>query len=330
MKKKITSTYDQSVAMAQAEKMALMAIDEPRLIKVSRQLTKVVSHTVLTGTPVLLSRWYQIHENGTPRSLEKDHRVLEMAQTATAPQNHRTTKHSDRYARVDVVTHAERVHHVQDPAKERGHCQSQRNGNRGGVASVGHLLGHSRGGVVAGHDPRDVQETKQERPSVLGPAGVVDHLREGEFSGVDLWTLDQHGDDQSNHRADVDETVVLCDSGQDGRRQRVDDSVRGDHRNGSPGDVAVCRHIGVIGSHRDGLQQQGSSTEIGRASAGNHSNQVQPSVDPTNKRHPLLRNNMGDHIAAGPPEIRGYRNVMATVPIRPEMDKANEKVDKNE
>ncbi|KAG7798505.1 hypothetical protein KL929_001548 [Ogataea haglerorum] len=131
---------------------------------------------------------------------------------------------------------------------------------------------------------------------VASPARVVDHLGEDVLSGVDFRTLDQHGDDERNDGAEVDETVVLGDSGEDGRRQRVDEAVRDDHGDRRAGDVAGGRHVLVVGSHGNGLQQQRGSSEIGRARSGHGPDEVDPPVNPANKRHVSLRHDVGDHI----------------------------------
>ncbi|KAG7819664.1 hypothetical protein KL928_002338 [Ogataea angusta] len=286
MKKKITSTYDQSVAMAQTEKIAFMAIEEPRLIRVSSELMRVIIHRHLSGTPVVLSTLYQNDANGTPRLSA-----------------HRVVKHlDDRLAgrgvenRVEVVAHAQRVDDVEDPAKKRGHGQGGRNGQRRGVRGVADLLGHSGRGVVARHDPRHVQKAKQECPAVVRPARAVDDLGEDVLLGINFWALDQHGDHERDDRADVHKTVVLGDSGEHGRRQRVDEAVRDDHSDRRAGDVAGRRHVLVVGSHGNGLQQQRGSSEIGRARSSHGPDEVQPSVNPADKRHVFFRHDVGDHI----------------------------------
>jgi hypothetical protein len=55
----MTIMYDQSVAIAHAEKIAFMAMLEPRLINVIQQLTTTISQTHLTGAWVRGSKWYQ-------------------------------------------------------------------------------------------------------------------------------------------------------------------------------------------------------------------------------------------------------------------------------
>ncbi|KAG7824445.1 hypothetical protein KL909_002443 [Ogataea angusta] len=216
---------------------------------------------------------------------------------------HRVVKHlDDRLAgrgvenRVEVVAHAQRVDDVEDPAKERGHGQGGRNGQRRGVRGVADLLGHSGRGVVARHDPRHVQKAKQERPAVVRPARAVDDLGEDVLLGINFWALDQHGDHERDDRADVHKTVVLGDSGEHGRRQRVDEAVRDDHGDRRAGDVAGRRHVLVVGSHGNGLQQQRGSSEIGRARSSHGPDEVQPSVNPADKRHVFFRHDVGDHI----------------------------------
>ncbi|KAH3662852.1 hypothetical protein OGATHE_004428 [Ogataea polymorpha] len=153
---------------------------------------------------------------------------------------------------VEVVTHAQRVDDVEDPAKERGHGECRRNGERRGVRGVANLLRHSGGGV--------------------------------------------HGDDEGNDGADIDETVVFGDSGEDGGWQRVDETVRDDHGDRRAGYVASCRHVLVVGSHGNRLQQQRCSSEIGRARSGHGSDEVQPPIDPADKRHVFLGHDVGNHI----------------------------------
>ncbi|KAG7868197.1 hypothetical protein KL918_001855 [Ogataea parapolymorpha] len=198
--------------------------------------------------------------------------------------------------RVEVVAHAQRVDNVEDPAKERGHGQCRRNGERRGVRGVADLFRHSGGGVVARHHPRHVQEAEEERPTVVRPARVVDHLGEDVLFGINFWALDQHGDDEGDDGANIDETVVFGDSGEDGGWQRVDETVGDDHGDRRAGYVACRRHVLVVGSHGNGLQQQRGSSEIGRARSSHGPDEVQPPVDPADKRHVFLRHDVGDHI----------------------------------
>ena len=55
----MTMMYDQSVQMAQAEKMAFMAIVDPKLINVKQELMKQINQTHRIGAWVRGSRWYQ-------------------------------------------------------------------------------------------------------------------------------------------------------------------------------------------------------------------------------------------------------------------------------